>query len=293
MDADYDAEQLTTAVLDRFSETQDPRLRQVFEAMVRHTHAFIKETQPTIEEWQAGIDFLTAIGQKCDDLRQEFILFSDVIGVSMLTEIINDRETPDATDSTVLGPFHTVVSPVREIGENISAESSGEISIVRGIVTDSLGQPVAGAQVDVWQANQEGFYDVQQPGVQSIGNGRGLFTTAEDGAFWFQTVIPNYYPVPTDGPVGDLLAAASRHPYRPAHIHFIVKAPGFDELTTHIFIKGSPYIDSDTVFAVKESLVYAFDDFAESELARDYGVSAPFKMASLKLVLHSTGSSDA
>ncbi|MBO1901765.1 hydroxyquinol 1,2-dioxygenase [Leucobacter weissii] len=286
MTSDLRGRELTEQVVRSFAETPDPRLRQVLESLARHLHAFVNEVSPTIEEWEAGIDFLTRTGQTCTDVRQEFILFSDVLGVSMLVETINDAETPDATDSTVLGPFHMVESPARALGDDVSPQSRGETTVVRGRVVDTTGRPVPGAVIDVWQANAEGFYDVQQSGVQEVGNGRGLFRADEEGRFWFRTIIPAHYPIPTDGPVGELLVATRRHPYRPAHIHFIVDAPGYRELTTHIFVAGSEYIDSDAVFAVKDSLVKSFEPVDSAELAADFGVTAPFRLAGFDIVLH-------
>ena len=286
---DHDTSTLTDAVLTSIDSTPDDRLRELLRSLVTHLHGFVIDTAPTIAEWQAAIDFLTATGQTCDDVRQEFILLSDVLGVSMLVETINDAETPDATDSTVLGPFHMVASPTRELGDQISPQSDGQACLVRGRVLSTDGTPVAGASVDVWQANAHGFYDVQQPGAQDVGNGRGMLRTDDHGDFAFVTVVPSYYPVPVDGPVGDLLCATLRHPNRPAHIHFIVSAPQFAELTTHIFVADSPYIDSDAVFAVKRSLVRPFVDCSDTELAEKYGLPPTFALAEIDLVIHPEG----
>ncbi|MFC9352917.1 dioxygenase [Arthrobacter sp. NPDC057013] len=286
MSTDLGPATLTAAVIDSFRNTPDDRLRTILTSLTTHLHNFVRDIEPTIEEWEAAIDFLTATGQKCDSVRQEFILLSDVLGVSMMVETINDAETPDATDSTVLGPFHMVESPKRELGENASPESEGDICLVRGRILSVTGEPVPNASIDIWQANTKGFYDVQQPGIQSIGNGRGLFTSNEAGEFYFRSVIPSYYPIPTDGPVGDLLHATNRHPNRPAHIHFIVSAPGFRELTTHIFVGGSDYIDSDAVFAVKQSLIAEFvPNTSEADAAR-YGLTSPFMEAVIDIVIH-------
>lgn len=285
MTTDLDSGTLTAAVLDSFAGTPDPRTKEILESLTRHLHDFVRDVQPSIEEWGAAIDFLTATGQKCDDTRQEFILLSDVLGVSMLVETLNDAETPDATDATVLGPFHVVASPVRDAGDDVSAASDGPRCVVTGRVRTPTGEPIVGALVDVWQADTHGFYDVQQPGVQPLGNGRGLFTTDADGAFRFVSVVPSYYPIPTDGPVGALLRASRRHPNRPAHIHFIVTAPGFEDLTTHIFVAGSPYLDSDAVFAVKQSLVTTFTTNTSAEDAAANGVQSPFEVADIDLVL--------
>jgi hydroxyquinol 1,2-dioxygenase len=282
---DHDTHSLTDAVQASIANAQDDRVRELLRSLIRHLHDFVREVSPSISEWRAGIDFLTRTGQICDDLRQEFILLSDVLGVSMLVEMINDAGTPDATDSTVLGPFHMVASPPRKYGDNVSPQSDGQVCLVRGRILSTDGQPVPGASIDVWQANAHGYYDVQQPGIQDIGNGRGLFRADEHGRFLFVTIVPRYYPIPADGPVGELLHATRRHPNRPAHIHFIVCAEGFTELTTHIFVADSPYIDSDAVFAVKESLIHRFVNCKDHELAAQYGLPIPFALAEIDLVI--------
>jgi catechol 1,2-dioxygenase len=258
MATDFTEETAADAVVESFAATTDPRLRELLSSLVRHLHAFVRDTEPTIAEWERAIDFLTATGHKCDHERQEFILLSDVLGVSMLVETINNRKTAGATESTVLGPFHMVTSPRRALGDTIDLVGTGPQCILQGRVLSADGTPLPGAELDVWQANDHGFYDVQQPDVQPPGNGRGLFTAGQDGAYWFRTIVPTHYPIPTDGPVGTLLEATRRHPYRPAHVHFIVTAPGHRPLTTHIFVAGSPYIESDAVFAVKKSLITEF-----------------------------------
>jgi catechol 1,2-dioxygenase len=271
MATDFTEETAADAVVESFAATPDPRLRELLSSLVRHLHAFVRDTEPTIAEWERAIDFLTATGHKCDSERQEFILLSDVLGISMLVETINNRTTiplgglggsspraNTATESTVLGPFHMVASPRRALGDTIDLVGTGPQCVLAGQVLSADGTPLPGAVLDVWQANDQGFYDVQQPDVQPAGNGRGLFTADQDGRYWFRTIVPTHYPIPTDGPVGTLLEATKRHPYRPAHIHFIVTAPGHRPLTTHIFIAGSPYIESDAVFAVKKSLITKF-----------------------------------
>ena len=238
-----------------FAGTPDDRLRQVMQSLVLHLHAFVKDVELTEDEWATAITYLTRTGHMSDDVRQEFILLSDVLGVSMLVETINHRSGGASTEQTVLGPFHMVESPPRELGDDINLEEKGEPCRVEGRVTGVDGEPVPGASVDVWQANAEGFYDVQQPGVQPERNLRGLFTADADGRFWFRSIVPKSYPIPADGPVGELLSRTARHPYRPAHLHFLVSARGYLPVTTHAFIAGSPYLDSDAVFGVKESLV--------------------------------------
>jgi hydroxyquinol 1,2-dioxygenase len=242
----------------------------------------------TIPEWEKAIDFLTRTGQKSDDDRQEFILLSDVLGLSMLVETISNRKFGVATESTVLGPFHVVESPVRALGDDIDLvkDANATPCVVTGRVVSTDGTPLPGATLDVWQANDQGFYDVQQPDVQPRTNGRGLFTADENGEFWFRTIVPSYYPIPTDGPVGELLVATGRHAFRPAHIHFIVTAPGHRDLTTHIFVAGSKYIESDTVFAVKKSLVVDFKEVDDQALAEKWNVGkVPFRHADFDIIM--------
>lgn len=269
-----------------FADTPDLRTRQVLDALVRHAHAFMREIAPSLKEWSAAVEFLTRVGQTCSDTRQEFVLLSDVLGLSMLAETINGADLESATDSTVLGPFHMTASPVRRLGESTDLTGVGQPCVITGSVKSPAGSPAAGATIDVWQCDGDGFYDVQKPATETPpGNGRGLFTADEHGGFHFRTVVPSHYPIPTDGPVGDLLAAARRHPYRPAHIHFIVGAPGFRELTTHIFVANSPYLESDAVFAVKDSLVVPFETSQDRDLAEAHGLGLPFTHAHIDLVL--------
>lgn len=265
------------AVVESFAGAADRRTREVLQAATRHLHAFVREVRPTQEEWEQAIGFLTEVGQMCDDTRQEFVLLSDVFGVSMLVETINGD--PHGTEGTILGPFHVTESPRRSLGDTIDLLGVGVPCVVTGSVSDETGSPIAGATVDVWQCDDEGFYDVQRPDVQPAGNGRGLFTTDEDGRFWLRTVVPSHYPIPTDGPVGRMLRATSRHPYRPAHIHVIAAAPGHHSLTTHVFVADSPYVDSDAVFAVKRSLVVDFLDCSDAAEAARLGVPVPFRHA--------------
>jgi protocatechuate 3,4-dioxygenase beta subunit len=281
----FSEERSAEVVAASFADTPDPRLRQLLTALTRHLHAFVKEVELTEEEWGAAVDFLTRTGQKCDDVRQEFVLLSDVLGVSMLVETINHRTGGTSTESTVLGPFHMVDSPPRELGENIALDGKGEPSLVTGRVTGTDGEPLVGALVDVWQANADGFYDVQQPDVQPERNLRGLFTADDDGRFWFRTIVPRYYPIPDDGPVGQLLTATARHPYRPAHVHFIATAPGYRPVTTHLFVDDSPYLDSDAVFGVKESLVRQFPLVGDAARAAEVGLPNPFHTVHFDIAL--------
>ena len=265
--------------------TADPRLKELLTGLIRHLHAFARETRLTQAEWERAIGFLTETGQTCTDTRQEFILLSDVLGLSMLVETINGDHAAGSTESTVLGPFHMTESPVRQLGENIDLVGGGEPCVVSGRIVSDDGTPLPGAVLDVWQADGNGFYDVQQPDVQPPGNGRGLFTADAEGRFWFRTCVPSPYPIPTDGPVGELLKATARHPYRPAHIHFIATAEGHNPVTTHIFVAGSDYLDSDAVFAVKQSLVEDFTPTDDPSLAREFGIENPFRHARFDLVL--------
>jgi len=248
-------EQLTEQVLDAYAGAADPRLRQVLAALIRHLHAFAAQTRLTPQEWLAGLEFLTATGQKCDDRRQEFILLSDVLGLSSLVDLVH--AAPGATESTVLGPFYVPGAPARAPGERLGRPQDGEPALVRGRVLSQAGAPLPGATLDVWQAAASGLYDTQDPGQPPF-NLRGVFTAGAGGEYHFRTVRPTSYPVPADGPVGDLLRAAGRHQWRAAHIHAIVSAPGFRPVTTHIFDAQNPYLDSDTVFGVKDSLVRDF-----------------------------------
>jgi catechol 1,2-dioxygenase len=246
-------------VISRMDKCEDARLKEVMSVIIRHLHAAVKEIEPTQEEWMAAIQFLTKTGHMCDDWRQEFILLSDTLGASMLVDAINSRRPTGASENTVLGPFHVEGAPDLPMGANICLDGKGDPMLVHGRILDVNGAPLEGATVDVWQANDEGFYDVQQKGIQPDFNLRGKFTTGPDGRYWFKAVKPKFYPIPDDGPVGQLLKRLERHPYRPAHFHYIITRDGFDPLTTHIFDPDDPYIHSDAVFGVKESLMARFE----------------------------------
>jgi catechol 1,2-dioxygenase len=271
----FSEEHSAEVVAASFDGTGDPRLRRVMQSLVRHLHDFIKDVELTEAEWEQAIAFLTATGHKCDATRQEFVLLSDVLGVSMLVETINHR-AGGATESTVVGPFHVVQSPPLPLGADICRDGTGEPCLVTGTVIGPDGEPVA-AEVDVWQANEDGFYDVQRPADIPANNLRGLFTADREGTFWFRTVVPRWYPIPDDGPVGELLRAAGRHPYRPAHIHFLVRADGYRTVATHLFVDGSPYLDSDAVFGVKDSLVRSFPIVDDQVRAAEVGLPNPFR----------------
>lgn len=274
----------------RMGSGASPRMRLVMSAVVKHLHALTKEIEPTHQEWQQAIDFLTAVGHKCTDWRQEFILLSDVLGVSMLVETINNRRPSGATENTVLGPFYVPEAPRYRNGANICLDGKGEPLVVRGRVTDLDGNPIPGALVDVWQTNNDGFYDVQQKDIQPDWNLRGVFTADDDGTYWYRSAKPRYYPIPDDGPVGRLLGQLDRHPNRAAHIHFIVSAPGYDPVVTHIFPDDCSYLSEDAVFGVRESLIAHFKevhtaDEAERLGLKDVDQSCPYFFVNWDFVL--------
>jgi catechol 1,2-dioxygenase len=251
---------LTDEVLARLQATPDPRLREVMTALVRHLHAFAKEVRLTDDEWLAGIGFLTETGRNCDDGRQEFVLLSDTLGLSSLIDLVNHADTGSAaTEPTILGPFYVPDSPEREYGESmVDFDDGGAPVVLRGAVRDVDGAPVPGATLDLWQNSANGFYAVQQPEVQPATNLRGRYRADGTGRYEVRTVRPVPYAIPADGPVGRLLADTGRHPWRAAHIHAKVTAPGYEPLTTHVFDRDSAYLDSDTVFGVKQSLIKDF-----------------------------------
>jgi hydroxyquinol 1,2-dioxygenase len=252
-------QELTDLVLAKIAAAPDQRFRTVMLSLVAHLHAFVREVGLTQQEWRTAIDFLTATGQKCDDKRQEFILLSDTLGVSMLVDAVNHREQQGATESTVLGPFYVEGAPALPLGADIAAGEPGTPTFVSGRVTDVRGTPIAEAALDVWQTDDDGFYDVQRP-EKGDSRLRGRFSTDRDGRYRFRTVKPVSYPVPTDGPVGAMLDRLGRHPYRPAHLHVMASAPGYAPVATHVFVAGDPYIDSDAVFGVKPSLIVDFKE---------------------------------
>jgi protocatechuate 3,4-dioxygenase beta subunit len=247
------------AVNGRMGRDVNPRLAEVMAALVKHLHAFAKEADLTQGEWEIGIDFLTRTGQICSEERQEFILLSDTLGFSMLVDAINHRRPAGATENTVFGPFHVAGAPERGMGASISLDGKGESCLYEGRVIDLQGNPIEGARIDVWSDNAEGFYDVQQPDIQPKWNNRGIFTTGKDGTYSFIGIKPVSYPIPDDGPVGQMLNHLGRHPYRPAHMHYLVTAEGYQKVVTHTFVGDDPYLASDTVFGVKETLVAPFE----------------------------------
>ena len=245
---------ITQAVIERFSKTPDPRLKEIITSLVQHLHAFAREVKLTEEEWFKGIDFLTRTGQKCSDTRQEFILLSDTLGLSMLTMAINHQKPPGCTEATVFGPFFVEGAPHYENGDDVANGAPGIPCVVRGSVRGLGGEPIPNATIDVWQADAEGHYDVQ---IDNLGHAqaRGTLQSDAQGKYHFKSIVAESYPIPTDGPTGEMLRATKNHPWRPAHLHFMIAAPGYETLITHVFREGDQYLDSDAVFGVRQSLV--------------------------------------
>lgn len=272
----FTEENSAEVVISRNAKATDARLAEVMAVVTKHLHAAVKEIEPTQEEWFEAIQFLTAVGHTCNDWRQEYILLSDSLGVSMLVDAINNRKPSGASESTVLGPFHVPDAPELPMGSDICLDEKGDPMLVKGRIVGTDGQPINGAKIDVWQANDEGFYDVQQKGLQPDFNLRGVFRTGADGTYHFKGVKPKFYPIPDDGPVGKMLTKLGRHPYRPAHLHYILEADGFETLVTHIFDPDDPYIHSDAVFGVKESLLAKFDLIEDPARIKDAGFDKPY-----------------
>jgi protocatechuate 3,4-dioxygenase beta subunit len=275
---------LTDAVIASMTDAQDARLKEILASLVKHLHAFIREVNLTEAEWLAGIQFLTATGQVCDERRQEFILLSDTLGATTLKDILNNRKPPGVTEYSILGPFHRLDAPELPLGASLTEDLPGEPVVVRGHVLTPDGRPIPGAALDVWQSDAEGFYDLQMPGLDGTVL-RGVFHTDAEGHFMFRTIKPSFYPIPDDGPVGQMLAATARHPYRPAHIHFIVSADGYQSVTTELFVDGDPYLDSDAVFGVREALVVPFVRHDSLEEAAQLTISSPFYTVDYDFVL--------
>ena len=266
--------------------SENPRNQKLLTTLVRYVHDYIREVEPTEEEWMHTVDFLTRAGQKCDDQRQEYMLLSDVLGVSMLVDNINHRFATGATESTVIGPFHASAEEI-ENGTCVANGPEAERAIptlVRGVVRDVDGNPVVGAKLTFWQADDIGLYDSQDDNQPEV-NLRGILTSNENGEYWFQTVKPTGYQVPTDGPVGEFLRECKRHAERPAHIHFMIHADGFRTLVTHVFPTGEKNIDSDAVFGVKDSLVVEFKESSDEATASKFGVPTPFYDVEFNFVL--------
>jgi hydroxyquinol 1,2-dioxygenase len=255
---EFDDKSVTEAVIGRLSDCDDARFKRVMTSLITHLHDFVREVKLTEPEWITAIEFLTAAGKTCTDKRQEFILLSDTLGVSVLVITLNHPAAHDSVESTVLGPFYWEGAPDLPRGANLAVGVKGEPAFYSGRVLAVDGQPLENALLDIWSGDGEGNYDMQMPEETGM-KARGRIRTDAAGRYWFRSIRPTYYPVPTDGPVGRMLRRMGRHPYRPGHIHMIVSAPGYLPVTTHLFVAGSQYLDSDAVFGMKESLVAQFE----------------------------------
>jgi hydroxyquinol 1,2-dioxygenase len=260
---------ITQAVIASFAEAGTPRLQQILTSLVQHLHAFARDVKLTEEEWFQGIEFLTQCGHITDAKRQEFILLSDVLGLSMLTVAMNTEKPRGCTESTVFGPFHVEGAPRYELGDDIANGAKGTPCLVRGTVRDIAGKAIPGAVLDVWQSDEDGLYDVQHEGLEQA-QARGVLKADGEGKFSFRSILAVPYAIPHDGPVGRMLEATGRHPWRPAHLHFMVKAPGYETLVTHVFRDNSDYLDSDAVFGVRQSLVCEWKEQADGTYLLEY-----------------------
>lgn len=249
-----DEHTITQAVLERFSNTPDPRLKEIIFSLVQHLHDFAREVRLTEEEWLEGIKFLTRAGHITDDKRQEFILISDTLGLSMLTVAMNNQKPEGCTEATVVGPFHVENAPIYNLGDDVGNGAIGAPCFVKGTIKGLGGEPVPGAHIEVWQSDEDGMYDVQKPNLDHA-QGRGVLKADAEGNYYFKSILAVAYPIPHDGPVGDMLVATKNHPWRPAHLHFMIKAPGYESLITHVFRHDDQYLDSDAVFGVRQSLI--------------------------------------
>lgn len=271
--------ELTKQVIQTFENTPNQRLKYLLGELVTSLHDFVRRTDLTFEEWNEAIEFLTATGQKCTPTRQEFILLSDVLGVSMLVDAVNHREREGATQTTVLGPFYVGEHRLLPHGTDISAGVEGETMFVESRVVDINGKPITNAKIDIWHADDDGFYDSQKESYAETGPSlRARFAPDENGRFYFRTILPCSYPIPTDGPVGRLLNATKRHPMRPAHVHFLVDAPGYEPLITHVFIEGDKYLASDAVFGVKSDLICKIERRTDPKLPDGTPIDQPWHL---------------
>ncbi len=277
---------ITNEVLSRYDTTSDPRTREIMKSLVKHLHAFVRDVELTEGEWIAAMEFLAETGHKCAGNRQEFILLSDTLGISILVDLINHRKPAGATETTVIGPFFRDGAPDLPPGGNMAeSDPQGQPTLISGRVTDMEGRPVPNALLDVWQSSSEGLYDSQMGEGEEL-HMRARYRTDADGRYLVRTTRPKHYPVPTDGPVGRLLDLTNRHPWRPAHVHFVISAPGHETLVTHIFDRESQYLDSDTVFAVKDSLITDFTErTTQDETAQRLGVQPPYAEVHYDFVL--------
>lgn len=267
-------ENLTDLAVERWTNIPDPRLRQIMTSLVKHVHAFVRDVEPSQQEWMAAIEWLTRTGQICDAKRQEFILASDVLGVSMLVDSINNRAPGAATPSTVEGPFHIANSPEVANGGNMAEGAPGIPCFITGKISDIDGKPIAGAMLDMWQTDGDGLYEAQIEGAE--GYMRGIYHSNPDGSYLVRTVAPIGYTIPMDGPIGELMRKTKISHMRPAHVHFHIAAPGYKSLTTHLFQKGCDFIDTDVVFGVKEALIVDFIEHPAGKAPNGDIVDRPF-----------------
>src|ERR1700722_15914415 len=272
---EFNQQSITQAVIERLSQSDDPRFKQVMTSLVTHLHDFVRDVQLTEAEWIGAIQFLTAVGQTCTEKRQEFILLSDTLGVSVLVITLNHPADEGSAESTVLGPFYWPGAPDLPRGSNLAEGVKGEPTFYSGRVLNAAGQPLENALLDIWSGDGDGDYDMQIPGETGM-KARGRIRTDAAGRYWFRSIRPTFYPVPTDGPVGVMLRKMGRHPNRPGHIHMIVSAEGHRPVTTHLFVAGSQYLDSDAVFGMKESLVAQFDRHPPGTGPNGERVDVPF-----------------
>ncbi|KAL6788885.1 aromatic compound dioxygenase [Trichoderma sp. SZMC 28012] len=281
---DLTTENITENVQIVNSSCSNRRVKYLFERLVVHLHDLVRETRLSTEEWMAAIEFLTRVGQKCTDTRQEFILLSDVLGVSLLVDAIDHPKPKGSTEGTVLGPFHTHEAECVTNGANISTDPQGNPLLIICQVRNLAGQPIENARIDVWETDSKGFYDVQYADHDGP-NGRAILTSDKDGNFWFKGIVPVPYPIPSDGPVGKLLGTLNRHCYRPSHMHFMFDHPTYDPLITALYLKNDPYETSDAVFGVKSTLVVELQTVQDKETAEQYGVDVGCALMKYEFVL--------
>lgn len=272
---EFDEKSITQAVIGRLAACNDPRFARVMTSLVGHLHDLIREVNLSESEWMTAIQFLTDVGKTCTDKRQEFILLSDTLGVSVLVITLNHPAQQGSADSTVQGPFYWEGAPELARGSNLARGVKGEPAFYSGHVLGTDGRPLANALLDIWSGDGDGNYDMQIPGETAM-KARGRIRTDAEGRYWFRSIKPTFYPVPTDGPVGRMLRRMGSHPYRPGHVHMIVSAPGYRPVTTHLFVAGSQYLDSDAVFGMKESLVAEFKRHPPGVAPDGEPLDAPF-----------------
>jgi hydroxyquinol 1,2-dioxygenase len=287
-----DERTITQAVIERNSKASNGRLVDVMYSLVQHLHSFAREVELTEEEWEMGIKFLTEVGQICSPTRQEFILLSDTLGLSTLVTAQNHKKPMGCTEATVFGPFHVQNAPRLELGSNMSNGVKGTPWYVQGTVKGIDGQIIPHAEIEAWQADDDGYYDVQKENLNEY-QGRAVFTANQDGQYYFETIVPEAYPIPHDGPVGKMLEALNRHPWRPAHLHFMISAPGYERLVTHVFRENGEYLDSDAVFGVRSSLIAEWVHHENGTDPNGKYHEAPFYTLNFDFILNSTKGSEA